>query len=105
MGRCTALRVHTDLAVLQCIHALGILVRAGISFVARTHSQNWSIVHYFGSIECACFLSLWLRKIASVVQSEVTATLREEERRLLGMVTSVVNQTRSRVGSRMCLTE
>ena len=84
---------HAELAVLQCIHALGILVRAGVAFVSRTHAHSWSIVHSLGNIECACFLSLWLRKIASVVQLEGTQTLCEEERRLLGMITSVVGET------------
>ena len=84
---------HTELAVLQCIHALGILVRAGVAFVSRTHAHSWSIVHSLGNIECACFLSLWLRNIASVVQLQGTQSLREEERRLLGMITSVVGET------------
>ena len=84
---------HTELAVLQCIHALGILVRAGVAFVSRTHAQSWSIIHSLGNMECACFLSLWLRKIASVVQQRGIQELRDDERRLVGMITSVVNES------------
>lgn len=85
--------VHVDRAVLQCIHALGILVRAGVSFVARTHTQNWGIVHSLCNIECACLLNCWLRSIANSVQSEGIATLRDDERGLLGMVSSIVAET------------
>lgn len=85
--------IHVDRAVLQCIHALGILVRAGVSFVARTHTQNWSIVHSLCNIECACLLNWWLRSIANCVQSDGIAALRDDERGLLGMVSSIVAET------------
>lgn len=85
--------VHVDRAVLQCIHALGILVRAGVSFVARTHTQNWGIVHSLCNIECACLLNCWLRSIANYVQSDGIAALRDDERGLLGMVSSIVAET------------
>lgn len=85
--------VHVDRAVLQCIHALSILVRAGVSFVARTHTQNWGIVHSLCNIECACLLNCWLRSVANCVQSDGVAALRDDERGLLGMVGSIVAET------------
>lgn len=84
---------HTDRAVLQCIHALGILVRAGVAFVARTHTQSWGIVHSMSNIECACILSSWLRAIASHVETDGLAALREDERGLLGIVSGLVAET------------
>lgn len=95
-GDCTKIierSIHVDRAVLQCIHALGILVRAGVSFVARTHTQNWGIVHSLCNIECACLLNCWLRSIANCVQSDGIAALRDDERGLLGMISSIVAET------------
>ncbi|KAH7134445.1 hypothetical protein EDB81DRAFT_99404 [Dactylonectria macrodidyma] len=84
---------YTDIAVLQCIHALGIIVRSGIEFVSRTHTQSWSIVHSLSNIECACLLSLWLRSVADLMSEQGMQGLRKEETQLLRMTTSVVLET------------
>lgn len=83
----------TDLAILQCTHALGIIVNQGVAFVSRTHAQSWSIVHSLSHIECACLMSFWLQNMAALVQTEGEAALRSEERKLLRMITTFVNET------------
>ncbi|SPJ85501.1 uncharacterized protein FTOL_11282 [Fusarium torulosum] len=78
-------------AVLQCAHSLSIPVRIGIEFVARTQTLTWSIVHSLCNLECGMFLGKWLETIASVLTQG--GTLRDDEQRLLGIISSIVNET------------
>ncbi|KAF6813127.1 AmdA, partial [Colletotrichum sojae] len=82
-----------DRAALQCIHALSIPVRVGIAFVARTQTLNWSIQHALCNIECAFFLAQWLLIISEAVESSGFESLRGDERRLVDMVKSLVEET------------
>ncbi|KAF9698504.1 hypothetical protein EKO04_003948 [Ascochyta lentis] len=84
---------HVDRAVLQCIHALSIPVRKGIPFVARTHTQHWSIVHSLANLECAFLLGRWLAVVAECVRVGGINVLREDERKLLRMLRSLVLET------------
>ncbi|KAH6678770.1 hypothetical protein F5X68DRAFT_138929 [Plectosphaerella plurivora] len=84
---------HADVAAGQCVGVLSILVRAGIGYVSRTHSHTWSIIHSLSYIECACFLSLWLRDVADVVAERGAASLRRDERRLLALLTGLMAET------------
>jgi hypothetical protein len=48
-----SLRLHR--AVFQAVHALSMLVKAGVNYVARTKSAEWSIQHSCKSIFRSCF--------------------------------------------------
>lgn len=85
-----------DRAVLQCIHALSIPVRVGIPYVTRTQTLHWSIQHFICHLECAVLLTLWMQKIAEVVHVNGLASLREDERKLLAMAQSLVQETHLR---------
>ncbi|KAI8712198.1 Fungal-trans domain-containing protein [Fusarium sp. LHS14.1] len=78
-------------AVLQCAHSLSIPVRIGVEFVARTQTLTWSIVHSLCNLECGLFLEKWLQTIAAVLKRG--ESLRDDEQRLLGIITSIVNET------------
>lgn len=78
-------------AVLQSAHSLSIPIRIGIDFVARTQALNWSIVHSLCNLECGLFLAKWLETVTSVLKSG--DMLRDDEKRLLGIVTSIIGET------------
>lgn len=84
---------HSNRAVLQCIHALSIPVRAGIGLVARTQILNWSIHHSLCNLECAFLLAKWLQTIAECVEASGISTLSYDERKLLRMVAGLVQET------------
>ncbi|KAF5683806.1 transcription factor STE12 [Fusarium circinatum] len=78
-------------AVLQSAHSPSIPIRTGIEYVARTQALTWSIVHSLCNLECGLFLAKWLETIASVL--ERGETLRKDEKRLLGIVASIICET------------
>ncbi|KAE8386182.1 hypothetical protein BDV23DRAFT_187562 [Aspergillus alliaceus] len=84
---------HVDRAVLQCIHALSIPIRVGIAFVASTQTMNGSIQHPLCTLECAFLLTRWLGSVSDIVLASGLETLREDERKLLGMIASLVRET------------
>jgi hypothetical protein len=81
-----------DMAILQCIYALSIPVRVGIAFVARTLTLNWSCQHAVSSLECAFLLTHWLRALATDVESHGMECLRQNERKMLEMVISLIRE-------------
>ncbi|KAJ6113333.1 hypothetical protein N7523_006650 [Penicillium sp. IBT 18751x] len=85
--------LHIDRAVLQCIHALSIPVRVGISFSACTQNMTGGIQHPLCTLECAILLSRWLGTISNIVQTSSLGSLREDERKLLGMIASLIKET------------
>lgn len=85
--------LHLDRAVLQCVHALSVPVYSGIASVAHTQALNWSIQVALSNLECAFLLSRWLYVIAGVVQATGIASLRGDERKLLGMITTLIKET------------
>ncbi|KAL0931246.1 regulatory protein (AmdA) [Colletotrichum truncatum] len=82
-----------DRAVLQCIHALSIPVRIGITFVSRTQTLNWSIQHALCNLECAFVLGQWLLAVSESVEASGLGSLRGDERRLVNMAASLVRET------------
>ena len=78
-------------AVLQSAHSLSVPVRIGIEFVARTQTLTWSIVHSLSNLECAFLLSKWLDSIA--IGMLAGREVQEDERRLLGIVRSILSET------------
>ncbi|KAJ6148588.1 hypothetical protein N7497_010570 [Penicillium chrysogenum] len=90
---CLSRSPSLDRAVLQCIHALSIPVRVGIPYLSRTQSLHWSIQHSICSLECAFLLTRWMQEIARAVSIRGMAALREDEQKLLAMVTSLIQET------------
>jgi hypothetical protein len=84
---------HVDRAILQCIHALSIPIRVGIAFVACTQIMNGGIQHPLCTLECALLLSTWLGNVSEAVRTSGLSSLREDERKLLGMIASLIKET------------
>lgn len=101
-----SLRLHR--AVFQAVHALSMLVKAGVNYVARTKSAEWSIQHsrmsfastesYFlanmptvCNFECALLLAKWLLTLSSITTSDPPAS--SEERNLLETVRRMLDET------------
>ncbi|CAI0649310.1 unnamed protein product [Colletotrichum noveboracense] len=82
-------RLHR--AVFQAIHALSMLVKAGVNYVARTKSLEWSIQHSLCNFECAILLSKWLLTLASIGPNDPPATA--EEKNLLQSVRRMLDET------------
>ncbi|KAK8034636.1 C2H2 transcription factor [Apiospora rasikravindrae] len=83
--------VRLNRAVLQAIHALSMLVKLGVNYVARRKSTEWSIQHSFCNLECAILLSKWLMTLASIGPSDPPAS--PEERNLLEMLRRMLDET------------
>ncbi|KAI1745369.1 hypothetical protein F4680DRAFT_102051 [Xylaria scruposa] len=85
--------LHIERAVLHAAHALSVPVRLGVSYMATTKTSIWSIEHSVCSLESALLLNAWLQTISTVVRSSGTGALRPSEKRLLGIVTSIIKET------------
>ncbi|ROV94116.1 hypothetical protein VPNG_09357 [Cytospora leucostoma] len=104
-------------AILQAVHALSMLVKAGINYIARTKSLEWSMQHsceknpnlspmevavgtLYGclltnasavcNLECAVLLAKWLMTMASVSPTEVQTA---EEKTILASIRTIVDET------------
>lgn len=112
-----SIRLHG--AVFQAVHALSMLVKAGVNYVARTKSTEWSIQHSCEScissnpalfcvvtmlwkrkmtnrfivcnFECALLLAKWLLTLASLTPSDAPITL--DEKNLLETVSRMLDET------------
>ncbi|POR31490.1 Transcriptional regulator ADR1 [Tolypocladium paradoxum] len=84
-----SLRLHR--AVFQAVHALSMLVKAGVNYVARAKSTEWSIQHSLCNFECALLLAKWLLTLAAITPSDPPAS--PEEKSLLGMVRRMLDET------------
>jgi len=85
--------LHVERAVLHAAHALSMLVRLGISYMATTKTSIWSIEHSVCSLESAVLLKNWLAMISTVVASSGTDGLRVSEKKLLGIFTAIIKET------------
>jgi hypothetical protein len=74
--------------VLQLVHALGVIIRIGMEFVAKTQTFSWSIVHPICNLECACFLSKWLLALSDALSNGIE--LSTTEKHLLQVVNSIL---------------
>jgi hypothetical protein len=77
-------------AVLHSAHALSIPIKIGVHLVAQTQTFNWSIQHSLCTLECAYLLSKWLEALAS---SEVINDLSAEERKIVSLVKTMLDET------------
>ncbi|KAM0525723.1 hypothetical protein ACHAPE_000434 [Trichoderma viride] len=84
-----SIRLHG--AVFQAVHALSMLVKAGVNYVARTKSTEWSIQHSLCNFECALLLAKWLLTLASLTPSDAPITL--DEKNLLETVSRMLDET------------
>ncbi|KAK5661923.1 hypothetical protein OQA88_10033 [Cercophora sp. LCS_1] len=78
-------------AVLHAIHALSMLVKAGVNYVARTKSLEWSMQHSLCNLECAVLISKWLLTLASIGPAEPPPS--NEEKNLLEMLRGMLDET------------
>ncbi|KAK3682421.1 hypothetical protein B0T22DRAFT_283057 [Podospora appendiculata] len=78
-------------AVVQAIHALSMLVKMGVNYVARTKSLEWSMQHSLCNLECAVLLSKWLMTLASIGPAQEPPT--PEEKGLLETVRRMLDET------------
>lgn len=101
-------------AILQAVHALSMLVKAGINYIARTKSPEWSMQHscehadfaYLCSLpkghppwlimylvcnlECAVLLAKWLITLSSLSPTQVLTT---DEKTILSHIKTIVDET------------
>ncbi|PSS03378.1 hypothetical protein BD289DRAFT_421076 [Coniella lustricola] len=77
-------------AILQAVHALAMLVKAGINYIARTKSLEWSMQHSLCNLECAVLLAKWLITLASMSPTQV---LTPEEKSILASIKTIVDET------------
>ncbi len=84
---------HVGRAVLHAAHALSIPVRQGIAFLALTKTPLWNIDHSLCSLECTLLLKNWLEMISTITRSCGIEGLREDERRLLEIISEIINET------------
>ncbi|SPQ26808.1 4a071ca3-4938-4392-8e6a-078cbff2c2d5 [Thermothielavioides terrestris] len=78
-------------AVVQAIHALSMLVKMGVNYVAKTKSLEWSMQHSLCNLECAVLLSKWLLTLAAIGPAEPPPSA--EEKNLLEMVRRMLDET------------
>ncbi|CAM1501991.1 Fc.00g039750.m01.CDS01 [Cosmosporella sp. VM-42] len=84
-----SLRLHR--AVFQATHALSMLVKAGVNYVARTKSAEWSIQHSLCNFECGILVSKWLLTLAALGPNDPPAS--PEEKSLLETVRRMLDET------------
>ncbi|CAN8097709.1 unnamed protein product [Discula destructiva] len=77
-------------AILQAVHALSMLVKAGIDYIARTKSLEWSMQHSLCNLECAVLLAKWLMTLASTSSTQILNT---EEKTILSSIKIIVDET------------
>lgn len=82
---------RSNRAVLQAIHALSMLVKLGVNYVARRKSSEWSMQHSLCNLECAILLSKWLLTLASIGPTDVPPS--PDERGLLEMLRHMLDET------------
>ncbi|SPO05025.1 related to regulatory protein amdA [Cephalotrichum gorgonifer] len=78
-------------ALIQAMHALSVLVKAGVNYVARAKSSEWSIQHSLCNFECAVLVSKWLLTLSSLTHHDPPPT--PEERNLLETVRRLLDET------------
>ncbi|KAK4230185.1 transcriptional regulator ADR1 [Podospora fimiseda] len=78
-------------AVMQAIHALSMLVKMGVNFVAKAKSQEWSMQHCLCNLECAVLLSKWLLTLSAIGPADPPPSA--EENNLFTMVRRMLDET------------
>jgi hypothetical protein len=79
---------HMTRAALHCAHALSILIKLGISYVAHTQVHRWSNQHALCSLECAVLLAKWLEAVTTP-----ETALSPSEQKVLEFIAQLVAET------------
>ncbi|KAM4062919.1 fungal specific transcription factor [Hirsutella rhossiliensis] len=82
-------RLHR--AVFQAVHALSMLVKAGVNYVARAKSTEWGIQLSLCNFECAMLLAKWLIALSAIRPPDPPAS--PEEKGVLEMVRRLLDET------------
>ncbi|KAI0396554.1 hypothetical protein F5Y17DRAFT_465077 [Xylariaceae sp. FL0594] len=82
---------RSNRAVLQAIHALSMLVKLGVNYVARRKSSEWSMQHTLCNLECAILLAKWLMTLASLGPNDAPAN--PEEKYILETLRQMLDET------------
>ncbi|KHO01732.1 uncharacterized protein MAM_00733 [Metarhizium album ARSEF 1941] len=82
-------RLHR--AVFQAVLVLSMLVKAGVNYVARAKSAEWSIEHSLCNFECALLLAKWLGTLSAMTASDPATP--PEERDLLQNIRRMLDET------------
>ncbi|KAI5864795.1 hypothetical protein GGS23DRAFT_463896 [Durotheca rogersii] len=82
-----------DKALIHAAHALSVPVRLGIGVMARANTPIWTVEHSLCSLECALLLRDWLEATSATLSAYGTETLRKTERKLLQIVTEIIQET------------
>ncbi|OAA59460.1 Transcription factor [Cordyceps fumosorosea ARSEF 2679] len=85
-------------AVFQATHALSMLVKVGVNYVAKAKSTEWSIQHSLCNFECAILVAKWLMSLACIGPQDAPAS--EEEMSLLETVRRMVDETEFAISQR-----
>lgn len=85
--------LHLDRAILQCIHALSVPIHHGIVYMAYAQSTDWSIQVALSNLEAAFLLSRWLYVLAKAVENTGIQSLRDDEKKLIGMTMNLIKET------------
>ncbi|KAF4595590.1 C2H2 transcription factor (AmdA) [Ophiocordyceps camponoti-floridani] len=75
-------------AVNHAVQALSMLVNAGVNYMARAKPTEWGMQSSLCDLECAILLATWLLAL-----SGDTASVSAEEKRLLGLVRGMLDET------------
>ncbi|OHF00213.1 hypothetical protein CORC01_04402 [Colletotrichum orchidophilum] len=87
-----SLETRDHMLVASSLSSMPLLVlKAGVNYVARTKSLEWSIQHSLCNFECAILLSKWLLTLASIGPNDPPAT--PEEKNLLQSVRRMLDET------------
>ncbi|KAH0601552.1 hypothetical protein MHUMG1_00429 [Metarhizium humberi] len=78
-------------AMFEAVHVLSMLVKAGVNYVARAKSAEWSIQHSLCNFECAILLAKWLVTLSAITPSDPAPSL--EERNLLEYIRRMLDET------------
>ncbi|KAJ5817298.1 hypothetical protein N7447_009531 [Penicillium robsamsonii] len=80
---------HVFLAAIHATRVLGTLVKLGIRYVQHSQAFVWSIEDALCGLECAVFLSQWLRQVGDMTQDN---SMSENQRVLVKWVREIVQE-------------
>ncbi|KAJ5371724.1 hypothetical protein N7517_003730 [Penicillium concentricum] len=80
---------HVFLAAIHATRVLGTLVKLGIRYVQHSQASVWSIEDALCGLECAVFLSQWLREVGDMTRANSES---ENQRVLVKWVREIVQE-------------
>ncbi|KAK3905499.1 CMD multi-domain protein [Staphylotrichum tortipilum] len=89
--------------LLHSAHVISIPIKIGIQLVAKTQTFVRSIQHSLSSLECAMLLSKWFEAVSRSAWSGTDHALNGDERRIMGLVKTMLNETEFAVPDELAL--